>query len=88
MIGSLVKIGHKGGRPRGASSDEIVAAIVRVASIKPLTRGQIVQRLAAEFGPLSFGHLDTLSEALERESFTFKRSRLSLRKSATRRRSP
>ncbi|OXJ21420.1 transposase [Burkholderia sp. HI2714] len=80
VIGLLVKIGHKGGRPR-ALSDEMIAAAVRMASVEPLTREQIVQRLEAEFGsPLPFGHLDTLSVALKREGFTFKRNRLSLKK--------
>ncbi|RQT73134.1 helix-turn-helix domain-containing protein [Burkholderia cepacia] len=79
VIGLLVKIGHKGGRPR-VLSDEMVAAFVRMASVEPLTREQIVQRLEAEFDPLPFGHLDTLSVALKREGFTFKRNRLSLKK--------
>jgi transposase len=87
VIGLLVKIGHKGGRPR-ALSDEMIAAVVRMASAEPLTREQIVQRLEAEFGPLPFGHLDTLSVALKQKGFTFKRNRLSLKKSATRRHSP
>nr|WP_080415597.1 helix-turn-helix domain-containing protein [Burkholderia ubonensis] len=87
VIGLLIKIGHKGGRPR-ALSDEMIAAVVRMASTEPLTREQIVQRLEAEFGALPFGHLDTLSVALKREGFTFKRNRLSLKKSATRRHSP
>ncbi|KVW47310.1 helix-turn-helix domain-containing protein [Burkholderia ubonensis] len=81
VIGLLVKIGHEGGRPR-ALSDEMIA------SVEPLTREQIVQRLETEFGPLPFGHLGTLSVALKREGFTFKRNRLSLKKSATRRHSP
>ncbi|KVP82172.1 transposase [Burkholderia ubonensis] len=87
VIGLLVKIGHKGGRPR-ALSDEMITAVVRMASVEPLTREQIVQRLEAEFGPLPFGHLDTLGVALKREGFTFKRNRLSLKKSATQRHSP
>ncbi|WP_080432492.1 helix-turn-helix domain-containing protein [Burkholderia ubonensis] len=58
VIGLLAKIGHKGGRPR-ALSDEMIAAAVRIASAEPLTREQITQRLETEFGPLSFGHLDT-----------------------------
>ncbi|WP_230960241.1 hypothetical protein [Burkholderia territorii] len=87
MIELLVKIGHKDGRPR-ALSDEMVALVVRMASAEPLTREQIVQRLEAKFGSLPFGNLDTLSVALKREGFTFKRNRLSLKKSATRRHSP
>ncbi|WP_063901152.1 helix-turn-helix domain-containing protein [Burkholderia ubonensis] len=58
VIGLLVKIGHKGGRPR-ALSDEMIAAVVRMESVEPLTREQIVQRLETEFGPLPFGHLDS-----------------------------
>ncbi|KUY56368.1 MULTISPECIES: helix-turn-helix domain-containing protein [unclassified Burkholderia] len=87
VIGLLIKIGHKGGRPR-ALSDEMIAAVVRMASAEPLTREQITRRLEAEFGPLPFEHLDTLSVALKREGFTFKRNRLSLKKSVTRRHSP
>ncbi|MGC3030617.1 helix-turn-helix domain-containing protein, partial [Burkholderia sp. DN3021] len=87
VIGLLVKIGHKGGRPR-ALSDEMIATVVRMASGEPLTREQIVQRVEAEFGPLPFGHLDTLSMVLKREGFTFKRNRLSLKKNATRWHSP
>lgn len=87
VIGLLIKIGHKGGRPR-ALSDEMIAAVVRMASAEPLTREQITQRLEAEFGPLPFEHLDTLSVALKREGLTFKRNRLSLKKSVTRRHSP
>ncbi|WP_321787968.1 hypothetical protein [Burkholderia pyrrocinia] len=69
-------------------SDETISAVVSMASAEPLTREQITQRLEAEFGPLPFGHLDTLSVALKRECFTFKRNRLSLKKSATQRHSP
>ncbi|HDR9512260.1 transposase [Burkholderia cepacia] len=87
VIGLLIKIGHKGGRPR-ALSDEMIAAVVRMASAEPLTREQITQCLEAEFGPLPFEHLDTLSVALKREGFTFKCNRLSLKKSVTRRNSP
>ncbi|KVC93713.1 hypothetical protein BGV71_17705 [Burkholderia ubonensis] len=53
----LVKIGHKRGRPR-ALSDEMIAAVVRMESVEPLSREQIVQRLETEFGPLPF-HLDS-----------------------------
>ncbi|HHV7525565.1 TPA: helix-turn-helix domain-containing protein [Burkholderia orbicola] len=87
VIGRLIKIGHKGGRPR-ALSDEVIAAVVRVASAEPLTREQINQRLETEFGPLPFEHLDTLSVALKRKGFTFKCNRQSLKKSVTRRHSP
>ncbi|WP_244110189.1 helix-turn-helix domain-containing protein [Burkholderia ambifaria] len=56
MIGLLVKIGHKGGRPR-ALSDEMIAAVVQMASVEPLTREQIVRRLDTEFGPLPTGRV-------------------------------
>ncbi|WP_322245402.1 hypothetical protein [Burkholderia stagnalis] len=45
----------------------MIAAVMRMASVEPLTRDQIVQRLEAEFGSLPLGHLDTLSVALKRE---------------------
>jgi transposase len=86
VIGLLVKIGHRGGRPR-ALSDEMIAAVVCTASVEPLTRKQIVQRLEGEFGSLPFGHLDTSSVALNgkalRSSLTACRS-----KKATRKHSP
>ncbi|KAG8148427.1 hypothetical protein BFF94_038105 [Burkholderia catarinensis] len=47
-------------------SDEMIATVVRTASVEPLTGEQIVQRLEAEFGPPPFGHLETLSVALKR----------------------
>ena len=87
VIGLLRCVGHKGGRPR-ALSPEMVAAAVRYASAESLTRDQIARRLEAEFGPLPFGHLDTLSVALKREDFTFKRNRFSLKKNATPRHLP
>lgn len=87
VIGLLARVGHKGGRPRALNA-EMVAAAVRMASAEPLTRAQIAQRLEAQFGTLPFEHLDTLSEALKREGFTFKRNRYSLKKNATKRHSP
>ena len=87
VIGLLAKIGHKGGRPR-AMNDEMIAAAIRLASTEPLTREQIVQRLAAQFGAMPFEHLDTLSVALKRAGFTYKRNRFSLKKSAIRKNSP
>ncbi|MEB2558818.1 helix-turn-helix domain-containing protein [Burkholderia cenocepacia] len=87
VIGLLIKIGNKGGRPR-ASSDEMIAAVVCLVSTEPMAREQITLRLEAEFGILPFGHLDTLSVALKQEGFTFKHNRLSLKKSVTRRHSP
>ncbi|WP_244116910.1 helix-turn-helix domain-containing protein [Burkholderia contaminans] len=86
VMGPLIKIGHKDGRPR-ALSDEMIAAVGHMASAEPLTREQITQRLEAEFGPLPFEHLDTLRVALKREGFTFKRNRLSFNESVTRRNS-
>ncbi|WP_323123668.1 helix-turn-helix domain-containing protein [Burkholderia alba] len=75
----LIKIGDKSGRSR-ALSDEMIGAVVRMASAEPLTREQITQSREAEFGPLPFEHLDTLSVALKREGFTFKRTCLSFKK--------
>ncbi|OXJ21078.1 transposase [Burkholderia sp. HI2714] len=76
--------GHKGGRPR-AMNDEMIAAAVRIAAAEPLTRADIFARLEAEFGPLNWHHLDTLSNALKSAGLTFKRNRLSLKKSVTKR---
>ncbi|MCA7955723.1 hypothetical protein LGM43_36395 [Burkholderia seminalis] len=65
-------------------SDEMIVAIVRVALVEPLTRAQIVQRLEADFDPLPFGHLGTLSAAFKRKNFSFRRNRRSLKKSGWR----
>ncbi|RQR48233.1 transposase [Burkholderia sp. Bp9126] len=79
VIGLLAKIGHKGGRLR-AVNDEMIAVAIRLVSTEPLTREQIVQRLEAQFGATPFEHLDTLSVALKRAGFTYKRNRFSLKK--------
>ncbi|KWH26487.1 hypothetical protein WL99_22205 [Burkholderia cepacia] len=87
VIGLLIKIDHKGGRPC-ALSDEMIETVEYMASAELLTRVQITQRLEAEFGPLPFEHLDTLSVTLKQKGFTFKRNRPSLKKSVTRWNSP
>jgi len=58
----------------------MIAAAVRIAAAEPLTRADIFARLEAEFGPLNWYHLDTLSNALKSAGLTFKRNRLSLKK--------
>lgn len=78
--------GHQGGRPR-AMNEEMIEAAVRIASAEPQTRAEIYAKLEAEFGPLSWHHLDTLSNALKSAGLSYKRNRLSLKKSGTKRRS-
>ncbi|KVD53997.1 transposase [Burkholderia ubonensis] len=85
VVGLLV--GHKGGRPR-ALPDEMVAAAAQFAQAGSLTLGQIAQRLEAAFNEPLPCRLETLSAALKRKGFSFKRNRYALKKSATKQPSP
>jgi transposase len=84
--GLLLRVGHKGGRPR-ALSEAMVTTALQAASAEPLTRAQIAQRIEADHGEFPCC-LETLSVALKREGLSFKRNRYSLKKSATKRNSP
>ncbi|KVG81699.1 hypothetical protein WJ36_13975 [Burkholderia ubonensis] len=85
VVGLLV--GHKGDRPR-ALPDEVVDAAAQFAQAEPLTLGQIAQRLEATFNEPLPCRLETLSAALKRRGFSFKRNRYALEKSATKKPSP
>ncbi|KVD55001.1 transposase [Burkholderia ubonensis] len=81
VVGLLV--GHKGGRPR-ALPDEMVDATAQFVQAEPL----IAQRLDATFNDPLPCRLETLSAALKRRGFSFKRNRYALKKSATKKPSP
>ncbi|WP_232444822.1 helix-turn-helix domain-containing protein [Burkholderia ubonensis] len=85
VVGLLV--GHKGGRSR-ALPDEMADAATQFAQAKPLTLGQIAQRLEATFNEPLPCRLETLSAALKRKGFSFKHNRYALKKSATKKPSP
>ncbi|KVO40117.1 transposase [Burkholderia ubonensis] len=75
VVGLLV--GHKGGRTR-ALADEMVDAAAQFAQTEPLTLGQIAQRLEATLNEPLPCRLETLSAALKRRGFSFKRNRWSV----------
>lgn len=80
-------IGHKGGRPR-ALSEAMIATAVQAASAESMTLKQIALRIEADHGTPLPCRLETLSVALRREGFSYKRGRYSLKKSEIRRSSP
>ena len=75
--------GHKGGRPRALSAD-MLATATEVARTESMTLGQIARHIEVVHGEAMPCALETLSVALRREGFSFKRNRFSLKKSATR----
>ena len=75
--------GHKGGRPR-ALSEGMLATATEVARTQSMTLGQIARHIEVVHGEPMPCALETLSVALRREGFSFKRNRFSLKKSATR----
>jgi len=77
-------VGHKGGRPR-ALSETMIATATEAARSESMTLKQIAQFIEAAHGePIPCG-LDTLSVALKREGFSYKRGRYSLKKNETNR---
>ncbi|HWW99940.1 helix-turn-helix domain-containing protein [Collimonas sp.] len=77
-------VGHKGGRPR-ALSDAMVTTAVEAARAESMTLKQIAQQIEAVHDvPFPCG-LDTLSVALKRAGFSYKRGRYSLKKNETNR---
>jgi transposase len=72
-------IGHKGGRPR-ALSDVMIATAVEAARAESMTLKQIAQRIEAAHGQSLPCRLDTLSAALKRTGFSYKRGRYTLKK--------
>jgi transposase len=79
--------GHKGGRPR-ALSDALIATAVEAAHAESMTLRQIALRIEEVHGQPLPCRLETLSVALRRAGFSYKRGRYSLKKSATNRSSP
>ncbi|NPT41514.1 helix-turn-helix domain-containing protein [Paraburkholderia sp. 1N] len=75
--------GHGGGRPR-ALSEAMLATAMEVARTESMTLGQIAKRIEAVHGEPMPCALETLSIALRREGFSFKRNRFSLKKSGIR----
>jgi transposase len=76
--------GHGGGRPR-ALTEAMLATAMEVARTESLTLGQIAKRIEAVHGAPMPCVLETLSVALRRNGFSFKRNRFSLKKSGIRR---
>nr|WP_232447053.1 hypothetical protein [Burkholderia ubonensis] len=66
----------------------MVDAATQIAQTEPLTLGQIAQRLEATFNEPLPCRLETLSAALKRKDFSFKRNRYALKKGATKKPSP
>jgi transposase len=75
--------GHGGGRPR-ALSEAMLTTAIEVARTESMTLGQIAKRIEAVHGEPMPCVLETLSVALRREGFSFKRNRFSLKKSGIR----
>lgn len=73
--------GHSGGRPR-ALSESMLATATEVARTQSVTLRQIAKRIEAVHGAPMPCALETLSVALRREGFSFKRNRFSLKKTA------
>lgn len=74
--------GHAGGRPRALSA-EMLATAVTIARTEALTLKGIAERLEAVHQcPLPCS-LETLSVRLRASGFSFKRTRLSLKKTGT-----
>ncbi|WP_031364891.1 helix-turn-helix domain-containing protein [Caballeronia sordidicola] len=71
--------GHKGGRPR-ALSEGMLATATEVARTESMTLGQIAKRIEVVYGEPMPCALETLSVALRREGFSFKRNSFSLKK--------
>ncbi|PHM39509.1 helix-turn-helix domain-containing protein [Xenorhabdus miraniensis] len=70
--------GHAGGRYPAMTSD-MIATAVNAASAESLTLARIAQKVEDKHGPLPCT-LETLANTLKRQGFTYKRARLSLKK--------
>ncbi|RKE37471.1 transposase [Paraburkholderia sp. BL23I1N1] len=79
--------GHCGGR-RPLLSEAQIAVALEIARTEPLTLVRIAQRVEAVLNEPLPCKIETLGEALKRSGFSFKRNRFSLKKSATKKRSP
>jgi transposase len=72
-------VGHKGGRPL-ALSDAMIATAIEAARAESMTLKQIAQHVEDVHGVPFPCCLDTLSAALKRAGFSYKRGRYSLKK--------
>ncbi|PHM66085.1 helix-turn-helix domain-containing protein [Xenorhabdus kozodoii] len=70
--------GHAGGR-YPAMTSEMIATAVNAASAESLTLARIAQKVEDKHGPLPCT-LETLANTLKRQGLTYKRARLSLKK--------
>jgi transposase len=74
--------GHNGGRPF-ALSEAMVTTAIEAAAAESMTLRRIAQRVEEVHGVPFPCHLDTLSIALKRAGFSYKRGRYSLKKNVT-----
>ena len=79
--------GHQGGRPQALSA-ALVATAMEVATSEALTLKGIAQRIETIHQCTLPCSLDTLGKTLKARGFSFKRTRWSLKKSATRKNLP
>jgi len=77
-------VGHQGGRPR-ALSRAMIATAVESARTELMTLKQIAKCIEATHGAPLPCRLETLSVALKRAGFSYKRGRYSLKKNETNR---
>ncbi|MCP9268899.1 helix-turn-helix domain-containing protein [Xenorhabdus sp. XENO-1] len=70
--------GHAGGR-YPAMTSEMIATAVNAARAESLTLARIAQKVEDKHGPLPCT-LETLANTLKRQGLTYKRARLSLKK--------
>ncbi|WP_415668772.1 helix-turn-helix domain-containing protein, partial [Xenorhabdus nematophila] len=75
--------GHAGGRYLAMTPD-MIATAVEAASAESLTLARIAQCVEAKQGALPCT-LETLANTLKKQGLTYKRTRLSLKKSVTKR---
>ena len=75
--------GHAGGAPVKLTA-EMLDVAADIARQEPLTLARIAARIAEHFPEAPAFSLDRLSIGLKKRGFSFKRTRLSLKKNATR----
>jgi transposase len=74
--------GHKGGAPVKLTA-EMLDLAAEIARQEPLTLARIAARVAEQFPEAPTFSLDRLSVGLKKRGLSFKRTRLSLKKNAT-----
>ena len=73
--------GHKGGAPRKLT-EEMLDEAEKIARKEPLTLGRILQRMRERFADAPTFSVDRLSVGLKARGLSYKRGRMSLKKSA------